>query len=96
MSEDKKAAPVLTPPAADENQIIAERRAKLAALRAQGQAYPNDFHRDAVAGELHGRHDAKSNEELEVPPIVVAVGSEERRVGKECSVTCRSRWSPYH
>ena len=20
----------------------------------------------------------------------------ERRVGKECSVTCRSRWSPYH
>ena len=23
-------------------------------------------------------------------------GSEERRVGKECSVTCRSRWSPYH
>ena len=24
------------------------------------------------------------------------VRSEERRVGKECSVTCRSRWSPYH
>ena len=23
-------------------------------------------------------------------------GSEERRVGKECSLTCRSRWSPYH
>src|SRR3546814_14982233 len=22
--------------------------------------------------------------------------SEERRVGKECVVTCRSRWSPYH
>ena len=22
--------------------------------------------------------------------------SEERRVGKECSRTCRSRWSPYH
>src|SRR3546814_5963145 len=22
--------------------------------------------------------------------------SEERRVGKECSSTCRSRWSPYH
>ena len=26
----------------------------------------------------------------------VAVGSEERRVGKECHTTCRSRWSPYH
>ena len=22
--------------------------------------------------------------------------SEERRVGKECSEPCRSRWSPYH
>src|SRR3546814_14784924 len=25
-----------------------------------------------------------------------ALGSEERRVGKECVSTCRSRWSPYH
>ena len=24
------------------------------------------------------------------------LGSEERRVGKECVTTCRSRWSPYH
>ena len=24
------------------------------------------------------------------------VRSEERRVGKECSLLCRSRWSPYH
>ena len=23
-------------------------------------------------------------------------GSEERRVGKECTEQCRSRWSPYH
>src|SRR3546814_5784662 len=28
---------------------------------------------------------------------IVAIGrSEERRVGKECVSTCRSRWSPYH
>ena len=26
----------------------------------------------------------------------VAARSEERRVGKECSEPCRSRWSPYH
>src|SRR3546814_5572861 len=26
----------------------------------------------------------------------VALRSEERRVGKECVSTCRSRWSPYH
>ena len=25
-----------------------------------------------------------------------ALRSEERRVGKECHTTCRSRWSPYH
>ena len=24
------------------------------------------------------------------------IRSEERRVGKECAITCRSRWSPYH
>src|SRR3546814_19919863 len=28
--------------------------------------------------------------------IVRIVRSEERRVGKECVSTCRSRWSPYH
>ena len=27
---------------------------------------------------------------------VQAGRSEERRVGKECVTTCRSRWSPYH
>src|SRR3546814_5851864 len=28
--------------------------------------------------------------------MVTAARSEERRVGKECVSTCRSRWSPYH
>src|SRR3546814_11390368 len=28
--------------------------------------------------------------------IAMAERSEERRVGKECVSTCRSRWSPYH
>src|SRR3546814_21175252 len=28
--------------------------------------------------------------------IARALRSEERRVGKECVSTCRSRWSPYH
>src|SRR3546814_12896952 len=31
-----------------------------------------------------------------LPLFVVNVRSEERRVGKECVSTCRSRWSPYH
>src|SRR3546814_10804091 len=29
-------------------------------------------------------------------PIKSPSRSEERRVGKECVSTCRSRWSPYH
>src|SRR3546814_12090701 len=31
-------------------------------------------------------------------PVVTIMGhrSEERRVGKECVSTCRSRWRPYH
>src|SRR3546814_17495428 len=28
--------------------------------------------------------------------VYFALRSEERRVGKECVSTCRSRWSPYH
>ena len=28
--------------------------------------------------------------------LEVDVRSEERRVGKECELKCRSRWSPYH
>src|SRR3546814_4936545 len=33
-----------------------------------------------------------------VPTNVISITdrSEERRVGKECVSTCRSRWSPYH
>src|SRR3546814_1705312 len=33
---------------------------------------------------------------LNETPDEVARRSEERRVGKECVSTCRSRWSPYH
>src|SRR3546814_4536572 len=29
-------------------------------------------------------------------PWIWSARSEERRVGKECVSTCRSRWSPYH
>src|SRR3546814_19928530 len=29
-------------------------------------------------------------------PEVSLMSSEERRVGKECVSTCRSRWSPFH
>ena len=31
-----------------------------------------------------------------ITPMGGSARSEERRVGKECVSTCRSRWSPYH
>src|SRR3546814_15920536 len=35
--------------------------------------------------------------QIEKPaPLPTSIRSEERRVGKECVSTCRSRWSPYH
>ncbi|HEX9278470.1 MAG TPA: lysine--tRNA ligase [Casimicrobiaceae bacterium] len=57
----------------NENQIIAERRAKLRLMRERGPAYPNDFRRDALAGALHEAHDAKTNDALEAAPVAVAV-----------------------
>ena len=33
---------------------------------------------------------------VEYSPARGAPRSEERRVGKECRIGCRSRWSPYH
>src|SRR3546814_15351799 len=46
----------------------------------------------AVLGDVafHGRHPVAEED------VDVAVRSEERRVGKECVSTGRSRWSPYH
>jgi lysyl-tRNA synthetase class 2 len=57
----------------DENQIIAERRAKLKALRDQGNPFPNDFTRTHLAAALHAAHEAKTNEQLEGQPTRVAV-----------------------
>src|SRR3546814_14307681 len=37
-----------------------------------------------------------SRDRTDDPLLAKQVRSEERRVGKECVSTCRSRWSPYH
>jgi len=57
----------------DENKLIAERRAKLGALREQGIAFPNDFRRNVMAGELHAHYGEWDGERLEAEPIRVAV-----------------------
>ena len=61
------------PPPTDTNQIVEERRAKLTALRAAGPAFPNDFRRADLAGELHVTGDGKENDVLEATPVPVAV-----------------------
>ena len=49
--------PAQPPPTpADENALIAERRAKLAALRGQGVAFPNDFRRNDYAADLQDEY----------------------------------------
>ena len=69
----------------DENKLIAERRAKLAALRGSlsggagggssgGGAFPNDFRRDALAGQLHASFGERSAEWLDANPTRVQVG----------------------
>ena len=49
----------------DENRLIAERRAKLAAVREQGAAFPNDFRRDSLADDLQRELADKDKPELE-------------------------------
>jgi lysyl-tRNA synthetase, class II len=70
--------------------VFAERRSKLAALRAQGPAYPNDFARTHLAGDLHAAHDGASKEALEQAPIEVAVAGRlmlKRLMGKSSFAT---------
>ena len=58
-------------PPQDENQIIAERREKLAGIRAQGIAFPNDFDRRDLAADLHAAHLDTAKEALEAEPVPV-------------------------
>ena len=48
----------------DENKLIAQRRAKLKALRKKGNAYPNIFKRDSYAQDLQDKFSDKTKEEL--------------------------------
>ena len=72
MANDKN--PQAEPASPDENQIIAERRGKLAKLRERGPAFPNDFRRKHLAADLQKAHEGKSKEALEgeKPTAVIA------------------------
>lgn len=58
----------------DEQELIRQRRSKLNELRDSGSiAFPTDFRRDVVAGELHAEYGEKSKEELEAEPRRVKI-----------------------
>jgi lysyl-tRNA synthetase class 2 len=57
----------------DEHKLIAQRRDKLKRLREAGVAFPNDFRRDCMAGELHAEYGELDNETLEARGLRVSV-----------------------
>ncbi len=57
----------------DENQIITERRNKLAAIRKQGIAFPNDFARTHLSDDLQAAYGKMSQEQLEAAQVKVSV-----------------------
>jgi lysyl-tRNA synthetase, class II len=59
---------------ADENKLIAERRAKLDKLREGGVAFPNDFRRDALADQLLVAYGDRPTEWFDKNAIHVKVG----------------------
>jgi len=58
----------------EDNKLTEERREKLKALRARGNAFPNDFRRKDFANDLHHQWGEKSKEDLEKqkPPATIA------------------------
>ena len=74
----------------DENHIIAERRQKLNQLRAEGPAFPNDFKRTDLFGDIQAQWGSLTAEELEAKAIEVAVSGRmmlKRVMGKAAFAT---------
>ena len=84
-TENQDQAPVV---ALDENKIMAERRAKLAALRQQGNPFPNDFVPQDKAADLVETYNGKTREELEAEPVNVVLAGRmmlRREAGKKAA-----------
>ena len=74
----------------EENHLIEERRKKLAELRVAEKAYPNDFKRKNLAGEIKEELDQFSKEELEKKKKKVSVAGRimlRRMMGKASFTT---------
>ncbi len=77
-----------------ENKLIAERRGKLDALREHGNAYPNDFRRNALAEELHRTYASHEDEALRDEHAAVSVSGRmmaKRVMGKASFIKLQDR-----
>jgi lysyl-tRNA synthetase, class II len=84
-TENQDQSPVV---AHDENKIMAERRAKLAVLRQQGNPFPNDFVPQDKAADLVETYSGKTREELEAEPVNVVLAGRmmlRREAGKKAA-----------
>tara|TARA_Y100000590_G_scaffold80236_1_gene89072 strand:- start:45 stop:1538 length:1494 start_codon:yes stop_codon:yes gene_type:complete len=73
-----------------QNELLALRRAKLEDLRSKGNAFPNDFRRDALAEDLHASYDSFEQDKLESKNIDVSVAGRvmlQRVMGKASFIT---------
>src|SRR3546814_13371484 len=78
-------------------RLVADLRSKLRALRIREAGGPHELERRARRRRLFvGIGDGEHRRHRTGHPKLVEIRSEERRVGKECVSTFRSRWSPYH
>ena len=85
MSEDSKK---------EENALIAERRRKLDALREEGNPFPNEFRRNALADELHHSYGQHEDEHLRDEDIHVSVSGRmmvKRVMGKASFIKLQDR-----
>ena len=78
----------------EENALIAERRRKLSELRKAGNAFPNDFRRNALADELHQSYGEHEDAGLRAEAIEVRVSGRmmvKRVMGKASFIKLQDR-----
>src|SRR3546814_14997757 len=65
-------------------------------LRVRDLARSVDFYTKVLGCSIKRKNDKYAMIHLSAGASMIDLRSEERRVGKECVSTCRSRWSRYH
>src|SRR3546814_15953212 len=84
------------PPGFVENivQGYSDRLVRAGLVKPDGDKLVSKIHYHDNVVDINGK--TMTMAELAQHAVMMLGRSEERRVGKECVSTCRSRWSPYH